>query len=205
VLSLRKCSFRYPGVDRWALRDVDLDVAGGEIIHVKGRNGSGKSTLLKVASGLLTPTAGRRTNAARAVYMDQSADAMLAFDMTVAEQLSAFAYPKKQTVASPGDRLRDFAVQLEDRLDDFVGHISGGQRQIVALLAILEAGAELLCLDEFLSALDARSAAVATTLIQHVVDSKKVSVLAVSHSSAAGLRCDREVYLDPPVRGVEPG
>ncbi len=45
--------------DFWALRDVDLDVEGGEIFGLIGRNGSGKSTLLKVVARVLAPTLGR--------------------------------------------------------------------------------------------------------------------------------------------------
>jgi len=43
----------------WALRDIDLSVAHGEVVGVIGRNGSGKSTLLKLISGITRPTTGR--------------------------------------------------------------------------------------------------------------------------------------------------
>ena len=65
LLEARGIGKRYRGGDgRWALRDVDLDVAPGEIVAVIGRNGAGKSTLLKLASGVTSQTVGtiRRTD-----------------------------------------------------------------------------------------------------------------------------------------------
>jgi lipopolysaccharide transport system ATP-binding protein len=45
----------------WALRDVSVDVAHGDVVGVVGRNGAGKSTLLKILSRITAPTEGRAT------------------------------------------------------------------------------------------------------------------------------------------------
>src|SRR5437764_6496871 len=42
----------------WALRDVSVQVAGGEVVGIIGRNGAGKSTFLKILSRITTPTSG---------------------------------------------------------------------------------------------------------------------------------------------------
>ena len=47
--------------DLWALNDIDLTIARGEVLGVVGRNGAGKSTLSKVISGVLKPSKGKRT------------------------------------------------------------------------------------------------------------------------------------------------
>src|SRR5919106_6397872 len=49
------------GGDLWALRDVSLEVAPGEVVGLVGPNGAGKSTLLKLLSGITPPTEGRIT------------------------------------------------------------------------------------------------------------------------------------------------
>lgn len=43
----------------WAVRDVDLSIAAGDIVGIVGRNGAGKSTLLKILSRIVSPTMGR--------------------------------------------------------------------------------------------------------------------------------------------------
>ena len=202
MLAIENCGYRYPGADRWVFRHLSLRIEPGEIVRIQGRNGSGKSTLLKIIAGMLSPTEGavERQPGTRAIYMDQSAQEMLALDLTIEEQLLAFRSLASRDIPL-ADRLREFGIDLDKRLNDFVGHLSGGQRQITALLSTINAGANLLCLDEFLSALDVRSATVANGLIERVAKLEKVAVVVVSHT-AVSLSFDRETYVDANDGGV---
>jgi len=56
IASLRAISKDYGGVH--AVRDVDLDIAAGEIVGIIGPNGAGKTTLINIVSGLVPPTSG---------------------------------------------------------------------------------------------------------------------------------------------------
>jgi ATP-binding cassette subfamily B protein len=57
-IELRNVSFRYPGRDRWALRDVSLVLEPGETLGLVGENGAGKSTIVKLLLRLYDPTEG---------------------------------------------------------------------------------------------------------------------------------------------------
>jgi ABC-type polysaccharide/polyol phosphate transport system ATPase subunit len=57
--AIRRIQGRLGYREFWALRDVDLRVASGEILGIIGRNGAGKTTLLKVVARVLRPTTGR--------------------------------------------------------------------------------------------------------------------------------------------------
>jgi ATP-binding cassette, subfamily B, bacterial len=52
-------SFRYPGTERWALRDVSLHIPAGAVIALVGENGAGKTTLVKLLCRMYEPTEGR--------------------------------------------------------------------------------------------------------------------------------------------------
>ena len=54
-----RVSFRYPGTDRWALRDVSLRIPAGSVVALVGENGAGKTTLVKLLCRMYEPTEGR--------------------------------------------------------------------------------------------------------------------------------------------------
>lgn len=57
-IEFRKVGFRYPGTDRWVLRDLSFSVAPGETVAVVGPTGSGKTTLVSLLPRLHDPTEG---------------------------------------------------------------------------------------------------------------------------------------------------
>lgn len=184
LVDLKNCAFRYPNGTKEVLSGIDLSIHRGDRIRITGRNGSGKSTLVKIVSGILQPTSGSITfdNEAEPVYMDQNAGEMLDAGLTVAEHILAFSVSNPHSESGlVAAAFESFRIGLEDRMDDFVGHLSGGQRQVTALLSVLYHGANVLCLDEFVSALDSKSSSMAVELIARAVETTGVAVLAISH------------------------
>ncbi|GLY47561.1 ABC transporter ATP-binding protein [Lentzea sp. NBRC 102530] len=60
-ITLENVSFRYPGTQKWVLRNVDLTIPAGRALAVVGANGAGKTTLVKLLTRMYEPTEGRIT------------------------------------------------------------------------------------------------------------------------------------------------
>jgi ABC-type Mn2+/Zn2+ transport system ATPase subunit len=195
LISLIDAGYKYSGTGKWVFRHIDVAIETGEAIRIAGRNGSGKTTLLKVLSGLLELKEGkfRKERQTKVAYMDQFSGEMLARDLTIAEQLKAAAANEASLVTSTA-MLDEFGLDLRDRIHEFIGHLSGGQRQIVALLCTLAAGAAVLCLDEFTSSMDEHSMQVAERLLEHAKTTSNITLVLVSHAAIA-VKTDREVNL----------
>jgi ABC-type multidrug transport system ATPase subunit len=130
ALRLADGGFRYQGTDRWIFRNLEFSVDAGEAVQVIGRNGSGKTTLLKVLAGVFPPTEGTIDGCARRVaYMDQFAGDMLAHGLTIDEHLRLASMSRSEAAAARA-KLAEFDIGLSERRDEFVGHLSGGQRQV---------------------------------------------------------------------------
>ncbi|MFB7674272.1 ATP-binding cassette domain-containing protein [Kitasatospora purpeofusca] len=147
------------GRGRWILRDVDLDLAPGDVLAVVGANGSGKSTLLRILAGLTRPTTGRRTGTATA---PGTAVGYVPDRFTAHERLTAVAYLTHlgRIRGLPTATARDRAGRLLDRLalvggpDAPLRTLSKGNAQKVALAQALLVPPDLLVLDEPWSGLD---------------------------------------------------
>jgi len=150
---------------RPALRGVSLAVRRGEAVAIMGRNGSGKTTLLKHLVGLLTPARGsvrvagmdtRRATVEDLIrvvgYVPQNPNALLFAD-TVREEL-AFTRRSHGLDASGADGLLD-TLGIAAHAEDYPRDLSVGERQRVALAAILAAEPEIILLDEPTRGIDA--------------------------------------------------
>ena len=144
--------------DRHAVRDVSFDVAVGELLAIIGPNGAGKTTLLTMRAGIRAAETGSVHQApgttARIGWVPQQT--AIYSKLTVAQNLRLFA--KLEKVADVEDTVERMLMQtgLEDRADDELGSLSGGNRQRVNIAVGLLADPPVLLLDEPSGALDPR-------------------------------------------------
>lgn len=179
-LTLRDVSFRYPGSDAYALKDVTLHVPRGAVVALIGENGAGKTTLVKLISGLYTPTRGTISlDSTDLATVDQHAwrrmigagfqdfcrfeflirESIGVGDVTLINDKSAVA---RGLEVAGGLRLPE---ALPSGLETQLGttwpggiDLSGGQWQTIALArASMHPGPLLVILDEPTSALDAHA------------------------------------------------
>ncbi|MCK6450598.1 MAG: ABC transporter ATP-binding protein [Alphaproteobacteria bacterium] len=201
-----------------ALRGVDLTLADGEFVTVIGSNGSGKSTLLNVLAGDVPPDSGRvtfdgtdvtaRPAAGRAgdvarVFQDPLAGSCE--QLTIEENLALAASRGARRSLVPAvtrDRRERFRARLaalklglENRLQDRMGLLSGGQRQAVALVMATLRPIGVLLLDEHTAALDPRTAGFVMDLTDRLVAEQKLTTLMVTHSMRLALDHGRRTIM----------
>lgn len=202
VLCLEHVSFAYNGEP--VLHQVNLTVRQGEFVALMGHNGAGKSTLLKLCIGLLKPIQGhirvlgqdiRNTpveQLARHVgLVPQNPNALLFAD-TVADEL-AFTR-RAQGLSSQDDEPLLRTLGLWNLRHHYPRDLSSGERQRVALAAILVGDPELILLDEPTRGLDY---AQKEALISFLLTQKaRKTVVLVTHDVETVARCaERAVIL----------
>jgi ABC-2 type transport system ATP-binding protein len=136
-----------------ALDDVSFELYAGEIVGVIGPNGAGKTTLLSILAGVLAPDQGELMLAAREVGWVPQQPALYS-RLSVAQNLRLFARLEK--LADPEAAVQQMLVQtgLEDRADEQVGRLSGGNQQRVNVAIGLLSAPSVLLLDEPSASLD---------------------------------------------------
>ena len=192
--------------ERIALDNVSLTVAPGEFVTIIGGNGSGKSTLMNIIAGTLSPDSGQvfingkdvtklkehqRAEFLGRVFQDPMRGT--AADMSVLENLEiARIRGKKHSPLKWGfsiahkeefiKELQRFHLGLEDRLNQKVGLLSGGQRQALTLLMASMIEPKILLLDEHTAALDPKTAQTVLTLTNDIVKENKLTTLMITHN-----------------------
>ena len=186
-------------------KDFSVKVEEGEFVTVIGSNGSGKSTFLNIIAGSLNADKGsveflgkdisglpehKRSRDIARVYQDPLKGT--APSLTILENLSMAANKGKpfnlskgvnpKTVENFKSLLARLNLNLEEKLFNKVGTLSGGQRQALSLLMATLVQPKLLLLDEHTAALDPKTSERIIGLTQDLVEEKQLTAIMVTHN-----------------------
>lgn len=158
LLSLHGITARYGKTD--ALRNVSLEVKVGEVVALLGANGSGKTTLLNTISGFIKPSAGDIRLHGKpistqkpyeifrqgVVQVSQARDLFTA--LSVQDNLELGAATRTDDLRADLDQVFTYFPRLEERRQQKVGTLSGGEQQMLAIGRALMGRPGILLLDE---------------------------------------------------------
>ena len=193
---------------RSVLRDIDLDIAEGEIVVLLGPSGCGKSTLLRQIIGLDTPTSGELSIDGTPVNgIDQRC--AIAFQeprllpwRSIARNVE-LGLPRGADATAGRNRVAELLslVQLDHASHLRPRQVSGGMAQRASLARALARGPGVLVLDEPFGALDALTRLRMQDLLLNVHAAEPATIVLVTHDVDEALYlADRVVLL-----GEEPG
>ncbi|MCL1948614.1 MAG: energy-coupling factor transporter ATPase [Turicibacter sp.] len=209
IISLQNITFGYEE-GKSILEEFNLTVNKGEFVAILGHNGSGKSTLSKLLVGLLMPQHGNIIIGNQELREDNIFE--------IRQKLAiVFQNPDNQFVGStvrddiafglenkciPHDEMSDLVaiyakkVGMSRYLDREPQHLSGGEKQRVAIAGGLALGAEILILDESTAMLDPLGRQEIMGLIQEIAATKEKTILMITHHLDEAIFSDRIVVMN---------
>ena len=206
-------------LQRFILQNLNLNVKQGEFLVVIGGNGAGKSTMFNVISGALKPDSGSiildskditnvsqnlRSRDISFVMQDPRMGTMenlsifenLSFALNRGKRRSLLPFSKNNRMELFAQKLSMLGMGLENRLDEVVINLSGGQRQALSLIMAILTEAKILLLDEITAALDPKSAKNIMALTDKLIREEKRTAIMITHNmSDANRYGDRLVTL----------
>ncbi|MDQ2727485.1 MAG: ATP-binding cassette domain-containing protein [Actinomycetota bacterium] len=193
-----------------ALSDINLRVGQGEVLGLLGDNGAGKSTLIKILTGFHQPDFGQLYFEGREVNLKSVSQARQMGIETVFQDLALVnslpvylnLHLNKELHRGPFLRKRAMRQQARRYLDDIgisipsvnaeVEHLSGGQRQAIAVARSVYTNAKLLLLDEPLAAMGAKEGGIILDLVNMLRERGDVSIIIIAHNYSQVFDvCDR--------------
>jgi predicted ABC-type transport system involved in lysophospholipase L1 biosynthesis ATPase subunit len=191
------------------LRHVDLQVAVGETVSIRGESGSGKSTLLHLLAGLDTPDAGTLAWAGAAVTMAQATRRRATFlgmvfqsfylipEIDALQNVLMAARILRAPNAADRARARELLgrVGLAERATHLPAQLSGGERQRVAVARALMNSPRLLLADEPTGNLDEGTGDAVVALLLELCRETGTALVLVTHNVAHAAKAQRSLFL----------
>jgi subfamily B ATP-binding cassette protein HlyB/CyaB len=210
-IAFEQVTFRYRHDGPPVLRNIDLQVAAGQVVGIVGPSGSGKSTLAKLVQRMYVPEAGRvmvdgiDLALIDATWLRRQIGVVLQenvlFNRSVRENIALGdpAMPLETVMAAAElAGAHDFIASLPYGYDTEVGErgttLSGGQRQRIAIARALVTNPRVLIFDEATSALDYESEQLIQTNMRRICVGR--TVLIIAHRLSAVRFADRIVTVE---------
>lgn len=215
-LSLRNVSFRYPGMSKDVLNNINIDIGKNEKIAFVGYNGAGKSTLIKLILRLYNPTGGDiewndkniadyKTEPYRQKFGIVFQDFQV-FAVTIAENVKTdvvsqddydnirSALKKSGFSARLSTLNKDIETELTKEFDKEGTNLSGGELQKLAIARTFMINPDVIILDEPSSALDPMSEYELNQTMMSAAFDK--TVIIISHRLSTTIMADRIYMFD---------
>jgi ABC-type lipoprotein export system ATPase subunit len=194
------------------LRGVNLDVARGEFLALRGASGAGKSTLLHLMGGLDSPNAGEIFFAGQ--NLAAFSESQLAHfrnrrvgfvfqtyhllpELTALENVCLPARVARMPAAQAAARGRELLarVGLKERIEHKPSELSGGEQQRVAIARALVNEPELLLADEPTGNLDSHTGGEIIALLKNLRAEKQTTLVIATHDAKVAAHAQRVVEL----------
>lgn len=201
-----------------ALSGITLHIRRGDFVSIIGSNGAGKSTLLNCLAGCFAPDQGeifldgrdvtpwpehKRARLIGRVFQDPLLGTCAS--MSIEQNLALALRRGKRRGLGRGVRRADrdifrkklmlLDLGLEDRLQDTVGLLSGGQRQALTMIMATLVRPEILLLDEHTAALDPKTGKQILDLTEVLVEGMELTTLMVTHNMHQALRMGNRLIM----------
>jgi ABC-type lipoprotein export system ATPase subunit len=194
------------------LRELDLAVARGEFLALRGASGAGKSTLLHLLGGLDFPDGGevwfgdRNLSTLSAAELAHLRNFKVGFifqayhllpELDALENVCLPARIARVAAGTAEQRARELLtrVGLKERMEHRPSELSGGERQRVAIARSLINQPDLVLADEPTGNLDSVAGGEIMDLLCSVREEKQVTLVIATHDSAVAARAPRVVHL----------
>ncbi|NCD71994.1 ABC transporter ATP-binding protein [Mucilaginibacter agri] len=188
-----------------ALNGINLKVDINEFVVIVGSNGSGKSTLLNTIAGSVMPTAGsiildneditklpdhQRSKWLARVFQNPLSGTASGLSIIDNFRLAAIRTQPKglkigisdQFIKQVKDKIATLELGLEDKVNQQMGTLSGGQRQALTLLMSVMDSCKILLLDEPTAALDPRSANIVMQTADKLIKEFNLTAILITHN-----------------------
>ena len=198
ILEADQLTFTYAGENRPALQNINLSIQEGEFFLLCGRSGSGKSTLLRLMKPEISPhgilsgevrlrgqsvrTLHPRESARKIGFVFQDPENQPVMDTVLDELVFGL-----ENIGMETEKMRERLAEMSHYfdiyplLDEPIHHLSGGQKQLVNLAAVLMMEPSVLLLDEPAASLDPVSAKNFFNILKRMNEELGITIIIAEH------------------------